>query len=72
MEHNTYNSTRRFVSWERVLQEVDVPKSTLYDWINQGLFPRPVQLGPRRVAFCRDQLENWKSQRFSSSGENAK
>ena len=59
--------TQVFVSWPRVLEEVDVPKSTLYHWINRGIFPRPIQLGPRRVAFCRDQIEAWKFERASAS-----
>jgi len=59
--------TQVFVSWPRVLEEVDVPKSTVYDWIKRGIFPRPIQLGPRRVAFCRDQLEAWKSHRAAAA-----
>jgi len=60
-------SARKFVSWETLLYELDTPKSTIYDWIKQGIFPRPIPIGPRRVAFCRQQVEAWKAQRMASS-----
>ena len=33
--------------------------STLYDWMDQGEFPRPVALGPRAVAWREDDVLAW-------------
>lgn len=38
-------------------------RSTLYDWINKGKFPKPVKLGPRIVRWKRSDLENWEQER---------
>lgn len=42
-----------------VLARYDLRTSTLYDWIAKGLFPRPVQLGPRAVGWAVEELEEW-------------
>jgi prophage regulatory protein len=34
-----------------------VSTATLYDWMNRGLFPRPVRIGSRMVAWSEDDLD---------------
>ncbi len=34
-------------------------RATIYRRIHAGTFPKPVNLGGRRVAFARDELERW-------------
>ena len=34
-----------------VLRNVPVSRATLYSWIEQGRFPKPVKIGPRAVAW---------------------
>ena len=46
-----------------VLARYDLRTSTLYDWIAKGLFPRPVQLGPRAVGWAVEELEEWERSR---------
>ena len=40
-----------FESLATVSKRKSVPRSTIYDWISKGLFPRPIRIGPRRVAW---------------------
>lgn len=40
-----------YVRLPQVLARYPVAKSTLYSWIQQGRFPKPVRLGPRTVAW---------------------
>lgn len=41
--------------------------STLYRWIHNGIFPRPVQLGPHRVGWRRSDLARWAASRETST-----
>ena len=34
-----------------VLRNVPVSRATLYNWIEQGRFPKPIKIGPRAVAW---------------------
>lgn len=34
-----------------VLRNVPVSRATLYAWIEQGRFPKPIKIGPRAVAW---------------------
>ena len=51
---------------DETLQELDVvlfrsthKRSTLYALIAQGRFPRPVKIGPRRVAWRKRDVDQW-------------
>lgn len=38
-------------------------RSTIYDWMKRGTFPRPVKLGARVVAWRERDLNEWMSSR---------
>lgn len=38
-------------------------RSTIYKWIQDGEFPRPVKLGARIVAWRESDIDDWLSQR---------
>ena len=42
-----------------VLQWVQVAHSTLWKWIGERRFPAPVRLGPRSIAWRREEIEGW-------------
>jgi prophage regulatory protein len=50
---------RKLIKKEEVMKNTSLPHSTLYRYINQGLFPKPVKLGPRSVAWFEDEVEAW-------------
>lgn len=41
----------RLLRLPNVLSSSGISRSTLYDWISQGLWTSPVSLGPRAVAW---------------------
>lgn len=51
--------TDRFISTDEVLDRVCLSKTHLYRKINAGEFPRPVPLGPQKVAFLESEIEEW-------------
>ena len=42
-----------------VLDAVGVSRSSLYQWVGEGRFPRPVQVGPRAVRWRSSEVESW-------------
>jgi prophage regulatory protein len=40
-----------FLRMKQVLELLPVARSTLYSWIKQGKFPKPVKLGPKISAW---------------------
>lgn len=49
----------RFLDTEQVLNLVPVSRTTLWRWIDQGHFPRPVKNGGTNL-WCNDELRLWK------------
>ena len=44
-----------------------VNRRTLYYWIERGMFPRPINLGPRTVGWLDRDIEAWIAERASAS-----
>ena len=43
----------------KVLKRTDLSNSTLYYLIEKGLFPKPVKLGKRTVAWKKSEIDYW-------------
>ena len=41
-------------------------RSTIYLWIQQGTFPRPVSLGPRAVGWVEHEIQEWLAERIEN------
>lgn len=44
---------------KQVEHEVGLSRSTIYARVNDGTFPRPVQIGPRAVGWRAGDIEKW-------------
>ncbi len=53
----------RMLSIAGVVSKIGASRAAIYDWMSHGAFPRPVKLGPRRVAWRESALDTWLSQR---------
>jgi prophage regulatory protein len=53
-----------------VEQKVGIGRSTLYAWVAEGTFPRPVRLGARAVGWRESDIHNWLESR-KNTGEDA-
>ena len=42
-----------------VQSAVSLSKTELYRRMDNGTFPKPVRLGPQRIAFLEKDVENW-------------
>jgi len=58
--HKHLNSTNRFIRLPEVLTITGLKRSTLYNQLNAGLFPKPKRLGSSRcVAWSLSEIQNW-------------
>lgn len=57
-----------FISLRDVLARTSLSKTHTYRLINGGQFPRPVSLGPRRVAFIEREVDDWLQARMDARG----
>jgi prophage regulatory protein len=51
-----------------VLARVGIKNSTLYAWIAQGSFPRPLRIGSRAVGWQESQIDKWIEQKARLAG----
>jgi prophage regulatory protein len=49
----------RILRVREVRAKTGLPTSTLYAWVAQGRFPKPVRLGPNFVGWLEDEIEGW-------------
>ncbi len=55
---------RRFISMAELVCRIGLSKSQVYRLINEGSFPKPVPLGPQKIAFLDSEVEAWITQRL--------
>lgn len=58
----------RFVRPRDAAEYVGLHRTTLYSYAHRGLFPKPIQIGPRKVAFRLADLEAWCDAREKAAG----
>jgi prophage regulatory protein len=49
----------RLIRLPEVMSRVGLGRSTIYRWMNEGKFPKPVQLGGHAVAWVEEEVETW-------------
>ena len=50
---------RKYIRAQELAAMLAVHRSTLWRWVRDGHFPRPVRLGPNTVAWDSTQLDAW-------------
>jgi len=59
--------SRRILRLPNVLDRTGLSRSTVYQWISEGRFPKPVSLGARAVGWVESDIEEWISRQIESS-----
>lgn len=49
----------RLIRLKEVQHRVGLGRSTIYRWMAEGKFPKPVQLGGYAVAWAEDEIHTW-------------
>jgi len=58
---------RNMVRMNDLLQRLGIGRRTIYDWMEAGTFPRPVNIGGKAVAFYEDEIAAWQKEREEQS-----
>ncbi len=49
----------RLIKLKDVMSNTGLARSTIYKYIAEGVFPKPVSLGERAVAWVESEIEEW-------------
>lgn len=52
-----------------VMERTGLARSTIYAFVSDGKFPKPIQLGPRSVGWVEGDVNKWIEQRIEASRE---
>ena len=57
---------QRFLRITDVMARIPYSRSTIYQLMGQGKFPRPINLGERAVAWIEADIDRWMADRIAS------
>lgn len=66
-----FENTNRLIRLKEVLHLVGCARSTLYKWISEGKFPKPIKLGKRMSAWRLSQVEEFIQKLMCSNREDS-
>jgi prophage regulatory protein len=47
----------------QLVKKLVISKSTIWLWVKEGSFPKPIRLGKKSVAWLASDIENWIQER---------
>jgi prophage regulatory protein len=62
----------RVLRRKQVQDRVALSRSSIYDGVNAGTFPKPINLGPHSVAWIEAEIEQWLLDRVAKRDASAK
>ena len=68
---NTQPAAERILRRPEVLARLGIGQSTLYQWMAEGTFPRPVALGSKLVGWPESAVTGWIDARRTRDGKTA-
>jgi len=66
MESESKETKTSLIRLEQVKTRTGLSRSTLYAYINDGRFPRPVTISDRCVAWVETEIDAWIAERIAS------
>lgn len=57
---------RKLLTLPATLEKTALKRSTLYVMVAGGEFPKPVKIGPRRIAFVESEVNDWVASRIAT------
>jgi prophage regulatory protein len=62
------NREERFIRLPEVVRRVGISRSSVWLWVRQGRFPRPVRVGPRVTCWRESEVDRWIAERVEAGG----
>ncbi|WP_449428803.1 helix-turn-helix transcriptional regulator [Rhodanobacter umsongensis] len=64
---HTNQSPQRLIRLPEVIRQTGLARSSAYDGIRAGTFPKPVPLCGRNVAWVESEIQQWIAERIAAS-----
>jgi prophage regulatory protein len=61
--HKNEMDSERIVRMDELLRRLQISRATVYRWLDEGRFPRPVRLGERTIGWRESSLSGWLAER---------
>lgn len=61
----------KLMKLKEVMESTTLSKSTIYAYINESKFPKPVSLGARSVAWISTEIYEWKAKQIALRDQEA-
>ena len=61
------NMTERLIRLPEVIPRTGLSRSTIYNYIEDGTFPKQIKIGKRAMAFVDSEIEEWVQTRITES-----
>ena len=55
----------KFIRLPVVIEKTGYRRTAIYKKISEGSFPRPVNLGPRAIAWLEEEIQEWMNERIT-------
>lgn len=59
--------SNRVLTKKEVIRRASLSKSTIYEYIQRGIFPAPIKIGLRRVGWLESDVDDWLEKRKTQS-----
>ena len=56
--------TEKLITASAVTELTNIPQGSLYRFVNEGRFPRPLKIGKRSVRWVASEVEDWLQERM--------
>lgn len=70
MQPETKNTKEHILRLSDVKKRTGLSRSTIYLSVNNGIFPRPINLGVRSVGWLESEIDAWIVERIQESRKN--
>lgn len=50
---------KRFIRINEVINKTGIARSTIWLWVSENKFPKPIKLSPRITVWEEDEIEDW-------------
>ena len=56
---------KTFIRLPEVIRRTGYKRTSIYEKISAGIFPAPIKLGPRAIAWVSEEIEKWMDERVA-------
>ncbi len=58
-DYQEFNMSMKLIRIKDVMDRTGLARSTIYKYISEGKFPKPIKLGTRAVAWVETEIDGW-------------